>query len=753
MIKKPEDFTDDNIHISVPDRETGHGSPRVYTVASAYNAKAGATLPYYGAIIRRRKKTILGIFLGTVFLTILLTLVTTPIYRAQAMVELEKDGGVSLSNILTSISPTLHNGVENEDIATEIVIIKSKAFAERLIDELQLNTIPEFIRVSFIKRGLQLLSAIPGTLMGTDDFMIESQWEVRDRVVKKVMDSIQVSREGKSRTMVITIESESPELSKRMLKKYLELYFDENLSKRRRMNAEASRWLVNEIKNAENRALAALDAVVEFTTTHDMVSLEMNSPNPNVNHKLAIFANTSDNLLKSKENRILLESLHRLSGQGLLALPHEFKIPELETLSTKLATMEATYAEFSEVYSDDYPKLVLLKNQIAVLKERIASTQKQIISSTVQSAKQRELMNEQAFEEAKKEALRSNSLGVQYAVLKKDADTTQEIYKLLLKKSKEVQLNTQGIGNNVVTVDPPSATSTPIRPRKALNLLLGCLIGAFGALIGAFLAESMDNTIKSIDDVENLDIPNLGQIPNVRSLVRKVNSRNRKPVELLVNEMPTSDIAEAIESVKINLLLSHPENSRGTLLVTSAISGEGKTFISVLLASAFSSEKTPVLLIEGDLRRPRFHRIFSQPDKREYGLSTILARPEINPARAMQSSEIPGLYYIDSGPLPEHPSRLLQSGRLEEVIPVFKEHFHHIIIDAPPLTGLPDAKILTNVTDGIILVVKNGYSSPLVVQRAVTSLTGMNGGANLIGTVFNAADTASVFKNGRSLCW
>ncbi|AFM27907.1 GumC family protein [Desulfomonile tiedjei] len=751
MIKKPEDFTDDNIHISVPDREMGHGSARVYTVASAYNAKSGATLPYYGAIIRRRKKIILGIFFGTVFLTILLTLATTPVYRAQAIVELEKDGGVSLSNILTSISPTLHNGVENEDIATEIVIIKSKVLAERLTDELQLNTIPEFSRVSFIKRSFQLLAAIPRAFSGDNDYVLESQSEVRDRIIKKVMDSIQVSREGKSRTMVIAIESESPELSKRMLEKYLELYFDENLSKRRRMNAEASRWLVDEIKNAESRALAALDAVVDFTTTHDMVSLEMNYPNANVNHKLAIFANTSDNLLKSKENRILLESLHRLSGQGMLALPHEFKIPELETLSTKLATMEATYAEFSEVYSDDYPKLVLLKNQIAVLKDRIASTQKQIISSTVQSAKQKELMNEQAFEEAKREALRSNSLGVQYAVLKKDADTTQEIYKLLLKKSKEVQLNTQIIGNNVVTVDPPSATITPIRPRKALNLLLGCLIGVFGALVGAFLAESMDNTIKSVDDVENLDIPNLGQIPNVRR-ARKVNSRNRKPVELLVNELPTSDIAEAIESVKINLLLSHPDNSHGTLLVTSAISGEGKTFISVLLASAFSSDKTPVLLIEGDLRRPRFHKIFSQPDKREYGLSTILARPDINPARAMQLSEIPGLYYIDSGPLPEHPSRLLQSGRLEEVIPVFKEHFHHIIIDAPPLTGLSDAKILTHVADGIILVVKNGYSSPLVVQRAVTSLTGMNGGANLIGTVFNAADTASVFRNGRSLC-
>jgi capsular exopolysaccharide synthesis family protein len=752
LSKKPEDFADDINRVNVPDRELGHGSSRVYTVAPAYNLKS-ATLPYYGAILRRRKRLVLGIFFGTVILTILLTVATTPIFRAQAIVELEKDGGISLSNILSSISPTLNGTIENEDIATEIVIIKSKVLAERLIDELQLNTMPEFTRVSFIQRSFQWLAAIPGTLLGNNDHALRSQSEVRDRVIKKVMDSIQVSREGKSRTMTVTIESESPELSKRMLEKYLELYFDENLSKRRRINAEAGRWLVNEIKSAENRALAALDAVVEFTTTHDMVSLEMNSPNANVNHKLAIFANTSENLLKSKENRILLESLHRLSGQGLLALPNEFKIPELETLSAKLATMEGTYAEFSEVYADDYPKIVLLRNQIAVLKDRIASTQRQIISSTVQSAQQKELMNEQAFEEAKKEALKSNSLGVQYAVLKKDADTTQEIYKLLLKKSKEVQLNTQVIGNNVVTVDPPSVTSKPIRPRTTLNLLLGCLIGVFGGLVGAFFAESMDNTIKSIDDVENLDIPNLGQIPNARSMVRKVSSWNRKPVELLLNELPTSDIAEAIESLKISLLLSHPKNSHGTLLVTSAVSGEGKTFISVLLASAFSSEKTPVLLIEADLRRPRFHKIFSQADKHEYGLSTILSRPDINPAQAMQLSEIPGLYYIDSGPLPEHPSRLLQSDRLQEVVTVFKNHFSHVIIDAPPLAGLPDAKILTNVADGILLVVKNGYSSSIVVQRAVTSLSGLNDKTNLIGTVLNAANTPFVFNNGRAVYW
>jgi succinoglycan biosynthesis transport protein ExoP len=295
-------------------------------------------------------------------------------------------------------------------------------------------------------------------------------------------------------------------------------------------------------------------------------------------------------------------------------------------------------------------------------------------------------------------------------------------------------------------VDPPSVPVKPVRPRKVLNLLLGGMIGIFLAIAGAFLADAVDNTVKSVDDVEDLDVPNLGSIPDARHCVKRTKILGRQPIELLVadqHSMPA--IAEAIECVKTSLLLSFPESSYASLSVTSAVSGEGRTFVSVALARAFSSERSPALLIEADLRRPRLHRIFGHKEPPQFGLSDILSGSSFNPSRTIYRSGIPGLFYITCGSLPKYPAKLLDTNRLKKVISLFKRYFPRIVIDAPPLIGLSDARILTNVADGTILVVKRGYSSPELVHRAFSSLNLTNGSRNtVLGVVLNSVEPVSL---------
>lgn len=728
-----------------PSLGSGSSHP-VHTVTPLYTVRRASSFNRFAEVILRRKNLAMGVFLAALIVAFLWTVLVTPTYRASATIEIEKDSGASLSQILASVSPSIASGIEsvaNEDVLTEMTIIKSKIFAERLADRLKLNEAPEFCAPPFIEKTRKLLSGMmPAGLIVSAQESSSADATARDRLIQEVMDRIRVIRDGRSRLMTVMIESESPELAQKMLETYLDIYFTENLAKRRRANMQAGLWLVDEVKKAEKKARLALDAVVDFAATYDMVSFDVDSPTSRANHKLAMFSKTAEDLVKTKEARILLESLYSVSGQDLLALPTELKSTQLETLESRLADLEATYAEASKIYSESYPKLTLLKNQITFLKDQSARTQREIMSTMVASARQKEDLHEKALDQAKSEALKSNSLGVQYAILKKTADTSQEIYMLLLKKFKDVQLVTQAVGNNLLTVDPPSVPVKPVKPRKVLNMLLGSMIGIFMAIAAAFLADAVDSTVKSIEDVENLDVPNLGSIPDARRCVKRTRLRGGEPIEsLMAKRHSVPAVTEAIECIKTSLLLSFPQSSYGSLLVTSAISGEGRTFVSMALACAFSSETSPVLLIEADMRRPRLHRIFGHNELPQFGLSDILSGSSFSPKRTIQRSGIPGLLYITSGSLPKYPTRLFEASRLKKVISLFKQYFSRIVIDAPPLIGLSDARILTNVADGTILVVKRGYSSPELVQRALLSLNFTNGARkNILGTVLNSVE-------------
>ncbi len=148
-----------------------------------------------------------------------------------------------------------------------------------------------------------------------------------------------------------------------------------------------------------------------------------------------------------------------------------------------------------EIYADDYPKLVMLKKQVNFLKNKLAEMEKTAVTAALETAKSQESLQQQAFEKARQDAMNNNSLGVQYAVLKKEVETNQEIYKILLQKSKEMELNVQIIGNNIGVIDPPSTPVKPFKPNKMLNLLVGCFLGLLGGIMAAFVFEQVDNSI------------------------------------------------------------------------------------------------------------------------------------------------------------------------------------------------------------------------------------------------------------------
>jgi polysaccharide biosynthesis transport protein len=697
----------------------------------------------YLGIIEKRKGTVALVFFVILAITAAYTFSCVPIYRAEAVLEVGKDGSSSINNVGEVIAQSLA-GSDNETFATQAGILKSRFLAEALLDRLDLANSPEFQH-----RPRVLPSIIGQAVDWCNEIVFEQPARTlpsqnRDQLIKEVVKRVTVKRENQSRLIRVTLDAKDPEFATLMLQTYVELYMEQNLAKRRFVSRDAATWLKSELAKAEGKLVKSMKDLVQFTNDHGMVSLDEGS-----NHVITFFNKAAEGLVKSKEQRVQLEAFLKEGIKDLAALPPEVKTDDLKGLKEKLAMLESEHNNLQEIYNDDYPKLVLLRKQITFLKEKIAEHEKSLISSALETARTQELLQQEAFEKAKREAMANNSLGVQSAVLKRETETNGDIYKLLLQKSKELELSTQVIGNNINVIDRPTALPRPVKPKKALYLLIGCILGLTGGIMVAFGLEQLDSSVHSTDDLEKkLNLPTLGVVPDVQKLRRQHHLNGKRTgFEFLAYDAPKSPVSEAIKNIKTSIFLSAPARSIRTLVISSSGPREGKTFISVSIASILCSEDKKVLIIDADLRRPRLGKVFGHSDKIP-GLTTLLTRDDVKLQKVLRKARVPGLYYIASGPLPPNPVALLESDRMDRLTNRLAEIFDLVIFDSPPVVGFSDARILAANSDAVVLVVKEAYLPVEFIHEAKTMVLS-SGRSKLLGAVLNMASGSSTYYGSK----
>jgi capsular exopolysaccharide synthesis family protein len=243
-----------------------------------------------------------------------------------------------------------------------------------------------------------------------------------------------------------------------------------------------------------------------------------------------------------------------------------------------------------------------------------------------------------------------------------------------------------------------------------------------------------------LDELEQrlhlVPLGSLPELPNaalVGGKARRRRSITGTPPELVTLEQPGSAFAENVRAVRTNLLFMSPDQPFRRLLVTSAQPGEGKTTVASALAIAMAQAGQRVILIDCDLRRPRLHKIFGQPQGRS-SLSESLLDPahlDLTTAR----TTLPRLSVLPAGPTPPNPAELLQSDSFRHLLTRLEREFDLVILDSPPLV-VTDAAILATRVDGSVMVVRRGTSDRRDVQRARRAISDVGG--SLIGAVLNA---------------
>lgn len=179
--------------------------------------------------------------------------------------------------------------------------------------------------------------------------------------------------------------------------------------------------------------------------------------------------------------------------------------------------------------------------------------------------------------------------------------------------------------------------------------------------------------------------------------------------ELVIHNKPKSNISEDIRTIRTNLMFTSSDEESQVILVTSSIPGEGKSFISSNLATAFAQTDETTLLIDCDLRLGRIHKIFGVSNDK--GFSNLLASQSVvNCADFIKKTPIPNLYVIPRGTVPPNPSELLNSTNTKRIINFLRENFSRIIFDGVPINGLPDSLIMASLVDRVVLVTAVGYT-------------------------------------------
>lgn len=283
--------------------------------------------------------------------------------------------------------------------------------------------------------------------------------------------------------------------------------------------------------------------------------------------------------------------------------------------------------------------------------------------------------------------------------------------------------------NNISVVDVAVTPEEVSNNTLKRDLLIALFIGIFGTIGVVFVVYYFDDTVKLTDNLEE----EIGMPVVAKVFKSDIGSKNNRKVELLAQKYPKSVVSESIKTLRTNLQFSSVDEDIKTILITSSIPGEGKSFISANLAISFAQTDKRVLIVDCDMRKGRQHRIFKLSNSK--GLSNLLIDDMTNLKDYINKTSVPGVHVITRGTVPPNPSELLNSKKNADLLRVLKAKYDVIIYDGVPCNGLPDSIIMSKLVDKVLIVSSDSMTPKSVLESTKKQLESVN--APVAGDVLN----------------
>jgi len=532
-----------------------------------------------------------------------------------------------------------------------------------------------------------------------------------------------------------------PELAQKIANTLADVFKNYNLALATEGSTKTEDLLANEIAKLQTQIKYDQERQWNYAKNHNLPLTTEGAGNLEATR----LATLSGQLLQAENDR------KQLQGQLDAARKESdpFSIPDVNTsnrvekLRDRISVLKEQRDALLVTYTPEWPAVKKIEAQIKTLEAELQRAPEEIVTSIqrkYEAAVSRENMLRRSYESQKATTTQQTRDQIDLLAITQTLETNKQILNTLLQRQREFDVSNGNHTNEVSIATYSRLPKSPVGPQRMRNIIIALLLSLFGGIGLAFLLDFLDDTVKSVEDVDRyIHLPALALIPTGRDR-RLPGIRSDAPPQPPANTTALamitdarSPIAESYRHLRTSLLLSSAGQPPKTILVTSSQPAEGKTTTAINTAFMLSQTGAEVLMIDCDLRRPRLHAQFELPNAK--GLTTWLSGEKEIEGLIQQSEKAPNLKVLTSGPVPPNPAELLGSDEMRKLLAQLSETYAHIIIDSPPAISFTDASILSTMVDGVILVVHGGRSSRAVVRRAKQQL--LDVGAHIFGVVLN----------------
>ena len=655
-------------------------------------------------VLLRHRWLFLSIVAGCAILGALRAYTTTPLYRATATLELN-----SAPQKVVQTNDQFERPIyDNDFLALQVGLIKSRAVAERVARTLNLGSNDKFL-------GTKMAGAAG-----------------EEAAISHLMGGFSAAGTASDRLLRIDYVHPDPQVAAQVINGYATGFIEGGIERQFQTTAFTRKYLSQRLAGTRAKLEKSEADLMAYSRSANILNIVSNDPAGASSSDAAGTSLVASNLMALNQQlgtaqnaRIVAQQRYQQAAGAVGAA--RASNPVVQSLQQQRAILQANYDKELQTMREDHPTMIALRSQINALSRQMSEAAAQSTSSTAGTLRSDYLaaVNAERMLESKIQQLQQSvmSLGdrsIKYNILRREVEANRTLYNSLLQRLKEEDTSATK-DSNVAIVDLAQVPSSPFVPNTSRTLILALLAGLVLGSLAAVGADYLEDTIKDPDDLMNrLNLPVLGVIPMIKK---------GQNVDDLLGD-PSSVLSEAFYSVRTALQFSTSEGLPKSLFITSSRAGEGKTSSALALATNLATTGINVLLIDADLRNPSL-----LPETREkVGLTGVLTH-QGDADTAIVLTDILNLSLLPAGPSPPNPANLLAGTALRDLVRQMGKRFDVIVIDGPPVLGLADAPLISSVCDATVLIIEAGKTRRAVAATSIARLRAA--GANVMGGVLN----------------
>ncbi len=707
----------------------------------------------YSALLRRHRNAIAVIIGGTLLLSVAYTLVAHKVYKSEVILEVTGFNADFMNS--KDVDPTSNQITGDEYIETQAKLLKSPPVIQRTAVAMA----PKVPGAIAAKQGLF------GTIrewLGDVHAATPAEGEA---VVFNMLGDAKVKVDGTSDLITVTVVGPEPQLTADTANTLIDQFIEQSQEARGYASGNTNKFLASQLTDARKKLQDSENALQEYARQTGIVIPSDTQESVAADKLRQIQTDLAKAEADEADTKAQVDTSKNSPAESM---PQVLDDPTMRDNRARLSDLRRQLSDLSVTLTPQNYKIQQLNAQIADLEQQTAQHRANIIRrlgvQNSQTARRKQLLS-QAYQQQLGVVSDQSVKEVRYNILKKDVDANRDIYQSMLQRVKQASI-VAALKSSDVRVDSPATPGTsPYRPSLPLNLALGLLLGIVFAGCYILLRERNDASLRAPgQSVKHLNVPELAVIPSARIgnseriplTLRNLNGANSAALESKNGPLSTTSaavdkemvqwcqdetmMADAYRSAITSILLSRVNGvSPRVILVTSPRPKAGKTTTVANLGISLAEIGRRVLLIDGDLRRPRLGKLFGL--QFATGLSDALldeGRGATTLDSVIRPSTVPGLYVLPGGSEPANISRLLHSTHLDSLIEMARAEYDFVLIDSPPMMGMADARLLSRNADGVILISRAGETSPEQLSEARERLD--DDGTPVIGTILNGCD-------------